>query len=437
MHVLFLHQSFPGQFGRLALSLKRRHGWRCSFLVEGAGSCPSPSAEELAELPLYGVRRMERRITPWNETYAKSLEQGVAYYEALKALPDLHPDLIVSHQTLAPTLFLRDLMSCPMIQYCEYYYAKSGSDISYRIDLPPAPPAPFYPRCVNAPILVELTVADGGYAPTRWQRQCFPERYRPRIEVHFDGVDTDLYRPAPVGPDEARALLGGRSVPDGTRVVTFVARGLESMRGFDLFLRVAGELCRRRSDVLFVVAGGEMSFYGWDRLRIGRDSFKEWALSQGDYDLSRFVFLGQVEPSRLARLLCLSDLHIYLTVPFVPSWSLFDALSCACVVLASDVPPVREVIEPGVNGLVENLFDGEALTATALRILADPAEFRPLGQAGRQLIESRYSEEVCHPELKEYFERMASMQGRSCENPSSLGTLKGVPSSSPGGRNTP
>lgn len=413
MHVLFLHQSFPGQFGRLALSLKRRHGWRCSFLVEGPGSCPSPTAEELAELPLHRVRRMERRVTPWNETYARSLEQGVAYYEALRQLPELRPDLVVSHQTLAPTLFLRDLVRCPIVQYCEYYYAPSGSDVSYRIDLPPAPPAAFYPRVVNAPILAELTVCDGGYAPTHYQRQCFPERWRPRIEVHFDGVDAELYRPATIGPDEARALLGGRSLPDGTRVVTYVARGLESMRGFDLFLRVAGELCRRRADVLFVVAGGEMSYYGWDRLRVGRDSFKEWALSQGDYDPSRFVFLGQIEPARLARVLCLSDLHVYLTVPFVPSWSLFDALACGRVVLASDVPPVREVIEPGANGLVENLFDVEALTAAALRVLADPAEYRPLGLAGRRLIERRYSEEVCHPELKDYFERMATWRARS------------------------
>jgi glycosyltransferase involved in cell wall biosynthesis len=413
MHVLFLHQSFPGQFGRLALHLKRRHRWQSSFLVEGHGSCPSPTAEELAELPLHPIRRMERRITPWSETYAKSLEQGVAYYDALRALPDLRPDLVVAHQTLAPTLFVRDLLRCPIIQYCEYYYAKSGSDISYRIDLPAAPPAPFYPRCVNAPILVELTACDGGYAPTQWQKQCFPERYRPKIEVHFDGVDAELYRPRPVGPDEARALLGGRSVPEGTRVVTFVARGLESMRGFDLFMRVGREVCRRRTDVLFVVAGGEMSYYGWDRLRIGRDSFKEWALSQGDFDLSRFVFLGQVEPTRLARVLCLSDLHLYLTVPFVPSWSLFNALSCGRVVLASDVTPVREVIEPGVTGLVENLFDVEKLTATAMRVLAAPVEYRPLGLAGRQLVERRYSEEVCHPELKDYFERMAARGARS------------------------
>jgi glycosyltransferase involved in cell wall biosynthesis len=225
-----------------------------------------------------------------------------------------------------------------------------------------------------------------------------------------------MYRPEPVGRDEAAALLGGYSAPEGMKVVTYVARGLESMRGFDLFMRLARELCQRRADVLFVVVGGEMSYYSWDRLHTGRESLKEWVLAQGDYDLSRFVFLGQIAPDRLARVLCLSDLHVYLTVPFVPSWSLFNALACARVVLAADIEPVREVIEPGVNGLVENLFDIDALLATALKVLADPAQYEPLGLAGRRLIESRYSQDVCHPELKDYYERMAGIErGRSAQ----------------------
>src|SRR5262249_29958288 len=122
--------------------------------------------------------------------------------------------------------------------------------------------------------------------------------------------------------------------------------------------------------------------------------------------------VGQVEPEQLARLLARSDLHVYLTVPFVLSWSLFNALACGCVVLGSDVGCVREVIEPGVHGLVENFFDLDRLTATALRILADPEGPRPLGEAGRRLIEERYSLEVSVPALKGYFERQASEASR-------------------------
>jgi glycosyltransferase involved in cell wall biosynthesis len=302
-----------------------------------------------------------------------------------------------------PGLFLPELLDCPMVNYCEYYFTPSRRDLTYRIDLPPAEPAPFYPRCINAATLINLVAYDAGYAPTEWQRQSFPERFRHKIEVHFDGIDTDLYRPRRVP-----RVVAGHSLSPDTRVVTFVARGLESMRGFDLFMRFAQRIGRARSDVLFVVVGREESYYSWDLLHTGQPSFKQWVLSQGDYDLSRFVFLHHLEPEQLSELLCLSDLHLYLTVPFVLSWSLMDALACGCVVLASDVPPVREVIEPDRTGLIRPLFDTEELVEAALRVLDDPAGFAPLGRAARALMEEKYSLDVAVPELKDYFERCCS-----------------------------
>jgi glycosyltransferase involved in cell wall biosynthesis len=136
-------------------------------------------------------------------------------------------------------------------------------------------------------------------------------------------------------------------------------------------------------------------------------SLKDWVLSQEDYDLSRFIFLGHIEPVRLDEILGRSDLHFYLSVPFVLFWSLINALACGCVVLGSDVEPVCEVIEPGRCGLLEPLFDIERLTETALRVLEDPSAYRPLGQAARALVEAKYSLEVCIPELKDYCERVA------------------------------
>jgi len=405
MQLLFIHQAFPAQFGRLALELTRRYGWACTFIVQHLSRCPTPSREMLDRLTLIGVPRDKQNCpAPWPQAFGEHLSLSAKVFEAMRArVAGLRPDLVVSHCGLGPTLSLRDLFSCPFVSYCEYYLAVRGRDLTYRVDLPPVEPAPFYPRCINAATLLGLVDAGVGYTPTHWQRQSFPERFRPRIEVHFDGLDTELYRPGAIAnlPD----LLGGRSLPVGTRVVTYVARGLESMRGFDLFMQVAGRICRARSDVLFVVVGGDESYYGWDALLTGGMSFKQWVLNRGKYDLSRFVFLGQVEPEQLAPVLARSDLHLYLTVPFVLSWSLFNALSCGAVVLASDVVPVREVIEPGVNGLVEPLYDVERLTATALRVLDDPAAYRPLGEAARRLMEGRYSLEVAVPALKNYFER--------------------------------
>ena len=320
------------------------------------------------------------------------------------ARPDLKPDLVVAHGGRgAPTLFVKDLLDCPIINYCEYYFATSHRDISYRIDLPPAEPAPFFPRCINAPTLASLVDCDAGYSATHWQKQSFPPRFHSKIGVYFDGIDTALYRPG-----AAPRRIGEVSLPQDTKVVTFVARGLESIRGFDLFMQVADRICRQRADVLFVVVGGEEIHYGWDKLHTGSPSFKQWVLSHGEHDLSHFLFPGRILPEHLADILRLSDLHIYLSAPFVVSWSLFNAMATGVPVLASDVPPVREVIEAGVNGLLEPLFDIDRLTATALKVLADPAAFAPLGIAARCTIEERYSIASCIPPLHDFFKRVAA-----------------------------
>jgi len=144
--------------------------------------------------------------------------------------------------------------------------------------------------------------------------------------------------------------------------------------------------------------------YGGDLEFTGGKSFKQWVLARDSYDLSRFLFTGMVPPATLAQLFALSDLHIYLTVPFVLSWSLLNALASGVTVLASNTPPVREVIEPGKTGLVADFFDVEALTEQALRVLDAPQDHKHLGQAGVELIRTRYSLEVCLPRMLALYE---------------------------------
>lgn len=413
MRVLFVHRAFPAQFGRLGLEFAARYGWDCRFVVGHLSRCPTPTPDMLARLPVFRLPPAPREadVTPWPEAFGAFLGIAGQVYRAVESRPEFRDaDLVVGHLGLGPTLFLPDLVRCPVLTYAEYYFAPRFADLTYRVDLPPAEPAPFYPRCINAPQLVELTAADAAYSATEFQRRSFPARFHPKIAVRFDGVDTTEYRPGRAARADAPRLLGGKSLPPGAKLVTYAARGLESMRGFDIFLEVAARIGRERPDVLFAVVGGDQSYYGWDRLSTGRAAFREWAAERAGVDPDRFVFLGQVDPGHLADVLSLSDLHIYLTVPFVPSWSLFDALSAGCVVLGADVAPVREVIEPGVTGLVEPFFDVDRLTATALQVLADPAGHAPLGAAARRRIEERYSLEVCVPALRGLYERAANRQ---------------------------
>src|SRR6516164_3318724 len=199
MHVLFIHQAFPAQFGRVALELTKRYEWKCSVLLEGLSDCPTPAPEMLERIHLHPIplpaEFRAQRLTPWPESYGKYLELCQAVFETVRSNPDLRPDLVVGHDGLGPALFLPEVLDCPIVNYCEYYFAPSRRDISYRIDLPPAEPAEFYPRSINAATLINLAAFAHGYAPTHWQRQTFPEHFRHKIEVHFDGIDTELYQP--------------------------------------------------------------------------------------------------------------------------------------------------------------------------------------------------------------------------------------------------
>jgi glycosyltransferase involved in cell wall biosynthesis len=406
MHVLFIHRAFPAQFGRLGLELSRRHGWKCSFLIEHLSRCPTPSPEMLAELTLYSLpRAADAGPPPWPQRYGEALQRGERLAEAVRAQADLRPDLVVGHGGLVPTLLLRDVLDCPIVDFCEYYFAPSRRDLTYRIDLPPAEPAPFFPRCINAATLVNMLACDAAFAPTEWQRRSFPRRFWDRIEVLPDGVDTDLYCPG-----EPPATLGGVSIPPEMRVVTFAARGLESVRGFDLFARVAAGILKRRQDVLFVAAGEDEAYYGWDKSAVP-GSFRDAALERAGVDRSRFLFLGQVEPPRLAEMFRRSNLHLYCSVPFVASWSLLDALACGCVVLGPDDDAVREFIEPGRTGLLAPLFDADAWVETALRVLADPAAYRSPAAAASQAVVARHSLEGVVPRVRAFLERVRSLHG--------------------------
>ncbi|RUL84332.1 glycosyltransferase [Tautonia sociabilis] len=409
MDVLFIHQAFPAQFGRLALELARRYGWRCRFLVESLSACPTPSRSMLETLEIHQVPvdpPRPRGGLPWPQVFGGWLEQCSSYRSAFDRL-GLRSDLVVAHGGQgAPIAFLREAVSAPIVNYCEYYFPTRFADLTYRVDLPPAEVAPFYPRCINAPTLIALQNADAGYSPTRFQRDSFPERYHPKIEVHFDGIDTELYRPQPAGE---LILPDGRRIGPGERVVTFVARGLESMRGFDLFVAVASRIARERSDVVFVCAGSEITYYGWDNHHTGgASSFRSWAMERLDAPADRFAFLGHIEPEALAAVLSRSDLHLFPTVPFVPSWSFFNAMACARVVIGAEVAPVLEVIDPGRTGLVAPLFDTDRWAELALEVLARPSEFEPIGRAAADLIRERYSLDACVPDLRDYFERVAS-----------------------------
>lgn len=396
MHVLFVHQNYPAQFGHIAHYLSKRQGYRCTFVSEVA-----PGRDGTVERLQY---RNQGGATKQNHYCSRTFENAIwrthNVYQALKARPDLKPDLVVGHSGFGSTLFLRELYACPLINYFEYYYRPTGSDMDFRPDFPSTELNRLRAQARNAMLLLDLDNCDLGYSPTHWQRDRFPRVFHEKVRVVFDGVDTNVWKPLPRSPRR----VGDRTFPNDVHIVTYATRGMESMRGFDIFMKLAKQLCDRRKDVLFLIAGEDRVCYGGDEKATGKKSFKEWVLAQDQYDLSRFVFLGLLPPPALAQLFAVTDLHVYLTVPFVLSWSLMDALACGTTILASNTAPVREMIEHGTNGLLVDFFDIDGFAETANRVLDAPQEYRPLGAAGVEMIRSRYSLDVCLPQMLKLYE---------------------------------
>jgi glycosyltransferase involved in cell wall biosynthesis len=391
MHILFVHQNFPAQFGHIASYLVRSRGYRCTF------------ASEQPPGVVGGIERIQYRLrggaTDRTHFFSRSFENAVwhshALFDALQARQDIRPDLVVAHAGFLSTVFLRELYDCPIVNYFEYYYHTTGSDMDFRPDFPCPLISRLRARARNAHLLLDLENCDVGYSPTRWQQSRFPALFRPKLRVIFDGVDTALWRPMAGAPRR----IAGRDISGDVRIVTYVSRGMESMRGFDIFMRAAQMLCQRRKDVVFVVVGEDRVCYGGDGEFTGQQSFKEWVLARGQYDLSRFIFTGLLPPAALAQLFAVSDLHIYLTVPFVLSWSLMNALACGTTVLASNTAPVREMITHEENGLLADFFDVEGFAELAGNVLDAPQSFKHLGQAGVKAIQERYSLQVCLPQM--------------------------------------
>lgn len=402
MHVLFVHRNFPAQFGHVAAHLVRERGWRCTFASE-----TGPGTVEGIEKVRYRVAGgATERTHYFSRTFENAIWRAAGVYEALKPrAADLRPDLVVGHSGFGSTLFLPELWpETPVVDYFEYYYRAHDSDMDFRPDWPPSGEDVLRARARNAMILLDLEYCAAGYTPTRFQHGLLPETYRGKVRVIHDGVDTSFWRRREV-PEALRERLG---IGPETRVVTYAARGLESMRGFDVFMRAAKRIHEEYPDVVFLVAGSEEVHYGGDLKRIRERSFLRHVLAQDRYDPDRFRFLGTVPPEVLARVFSLSDLHVYLTVPFVLSWSLLDAMACGCVVLASDTEPVREVIADGENGILRGFFDVEGLARAAVEVLKDPGAYGGLGEAARRTVHERYGLAVVLPPLAAFFEDVAA-----------------------------
>lgn len=401
MHVLFVHQNFPAQFRFIAPRLMKEFGYECSFCTERVEG----------EIP--GVRKIHYKsrggATVANSVFTRNYENAVAHshgvFEAMRHVKDLKPDLIVAHSGFGSSLFLPFLYDAPIINFLEFFYAPVGQDLGFRPEMPVGETELLRSKTNNSMILLDVVNCDRGWTATKYQRAFFPIELQSKIEAIFDGIDTSVYYPKPGAAERVRQTY---KIDAGHRIISYVARGFEMMRGFDKFMAAAKIICEKRSDVTFVVVGTDKVHYGSDLKYIKQDTFRHHILAEGGYDLNRFRFTGYVAQDVLADILTAADAHIYLTEPFIASWSMVDAMACGTVLIASDQNCVREYVEPDKNGLLVDFFNPQEIAERALQVLADRPAYQHLADAAVRTVVEKFSLDVAIPRIKDLFERTAA-----------------------------
>lgn len=395
MRVLFVHQNFPAQYRHVSRALARRPGVQVVGLGENPGDA-LPGVRHLRyKAPTVGPKTTHRYV----QRFENAVYRGQQAARAALGLKGrgFTPDIVCCHPGWGEGLFLRDVWpDAKLLYYWEFYYESSGADVGFdppgEVSLDDACRV----RVLNANHLLSLQVADWGHTPTQWQASRFPDWARERISVVHEGVDTHALRRR---KGVEITLPDGCRLSEGDEVVTFVARGLEPYRGFHIFMRSLPEILARRPAARIVLVGGEDPHYGGKPR--GAPSWRAAMLAElGDrLDLSRVHFTGKVPHETLLGLLSLSGAHVYLTYPFVLSWSMLESMSLGCLVIGSATAPVQEVIEHGRNGLLVDFFSPDQVAETVVRALADPAGHAPLRAAARQTVVERYDlDSVCLPQ---------------------------------------
>ena len=403
MKILFVHQNFPGQFLHLAPELQRR-GHQVLALTDAANTRPSTVPVARYRAPSEPADPAACRL---GRAYTEASDRGVAVARAARALRDRHgfvPDVIFGHSGWGETLFLKTVWpQARLLVYAEFFYQAEGADTGFD---PEFETRPDFERAIvtearRTHLVTALMGADAAISPTQWQASTVPPALRDRVEVVFDGVNTDLVRPDPVA---TLTLPDGTVLRAGDEVLSFVNRNLEPYRGWHIFARALPAVVAARPGARVVIVGGEGTSYGPPP---PKGSWKDVLLQEleGRLDLSRVHFTGKLPYADFLRLMQVTRVHAYLTYPFVLSWSMAEAMAAGAMVVASDTAPVREFLTDGVTGRLVDFFDVPGWSAALTEALADPAALVPLRRAARAHMVATYDlQRHCLPQIVSFVE---------------------------------
>ena len=401
MNILFVHQNCPGQYKHLAPAMAAIPGNRVVFISQKG----KPTPKGCLKVEYAPHRKVTEKIHPYLAGTEAAIINGQGVARAAFALKKqgFTPDVMVGNPGWGETLFLKDVFpEAGLLSYAEFYYRGRGSDVGFDAEFGGGDDAILRARARTMQHLLAIEAADRAVSPTEWQKAQFPAAYQPKIEVIHDGIDCDVVRP---DPQASFALPDGRVLTREDEVLSYVSRNLEPYRGFHVFMRALPALLDARPEAQVVIVGGEDVSYG-GRPKGGGSWRKVMEDEIGPLP-PRVHFTGRVPYAQFLSLLQVTSLHIYLTYPFVLSWSLLEAMAAGAPVLGSATPPVEEVIRDGENGWLTDFFDAPALAARAADLLAARGDHDALRAAARQTVLDRFDLARCLPANIALIERVA------------------------------
>lgn len=391
MKILILHPNFPGQFGNLSSYLAANPENQVVFLAK--------SADPEFKLPgvQVAVYKPHREVSKECHPYLRISEEGVLEGQAVvRALHLLKqkgfvPDVAIGHSGWGSLLYVKDYYpEIPVVGYFEWYYHALHSDGCWWPDETIEMDDRLRVRTRNAHHLLSLEACDIGYTPTQWQYDQFPKEFQHKLSIMHDGIDTEFCKPDKntklILPDLKLDLSGD------VEILTYVSRGFEEYRGFPQFMDAVRILLAKRPKLHVVLVGADRVCYG---AKLQDSSFQKKEEEKGGYDTSRVHFTGLRNRNDYRMILQASDVHVYLTRPFVLSWSMLEAMSFGCALVGSKTPPVEEVVTDSENGLLAEFRSPHHIADRVEEILDDRVLAERLGQAARQTILEKYELKAC------------------------------------------
>lgn len=396
MNILFLHRNFPAQFRYLIKELVKNKENKIVFITNN-DSHKIPGVMKIQY-------RLKREVPENCHRYLRFYEEAIIHAQAAaEAAIQLRnsgfiPDIIYGH-TWGQTLFMKDIFpEVPLLCYFEWFYNSVGADMGFDGEVLSVDKLAKL-RSKNAHLLIDLYTCDAGICPTKFQKKQFPKEFDDKLKVIYDGVDTDYCKPN----ENAVFKIDNKDLVFTSKdeVVTYATRGLEAYRGFPEFMQAVERLQKRRKNLHVIIAGEDRVCYG---PKLADTTYKKLMLQKLDLDLDRIHFVGKLPFARYVNLLQISSAHVYLTYPFVVSWSLFDAMSCACPIVASATEPVMEFVENNKSGLLFDFYNIDEQVEKIEYALNNREKMASIRANARNVIVENYSLSKMIPQHLEYID---------------------------------